>query len=161
MKQLLLPAFAALAILAACQSSQNNAASDSAAAAMAVTTDGQPTWPLSGTKWVLKEIVNGPKDTSNWEKEIYMQFVDSSSQVRGHLGCNGFGGKFLATPTGDLAVSDVISTQMACPVLDIENAFSQALQNTNKYTIEKDVLRLQRGDTVLATFTASAAAVQP
>lgn len=155
MKQLLLPAFAALAILAACQSTQQQSGADSAAAAAAVTTDGQPSWPLSGTKWMLKEIVNGPKDTSNWEKEIFMQFVDSSSQVRGHLGCNGFGGKFLATPTGDLAVSDVISTQMACPVLNIENAFSQALQNTNKYTIEKDLLRLQRGDTVLAIFTAS------
>lgn len=153
MKQLLIPAFA-LAILAACQSTQQPSGADSASAAAAVTTDGQPAWPLSGTKWVLKEIVNGPKDTTHWEKEIYMQFVDSSSQVRGHLGCNGFGGKFLATPAGELAVSDIISTQMACPVLNIENAFSQALQNTNKYTIEKDMLRIQRGDTVLATFTA-------
>ncbi|MGE7773099.1 META domain-containing protein [Chitinophaga sp. NPDC101104] len=154
MKQLLLPAFAALAILAACQSSQQQSGTDSAAAAAAVTTDGAPAWPLSGTKWVLKEIVNGPKDTSNWGKEIYMQFVDSSSQVRGHLGCNGFGGKFVATPTGELAVSDIISTQMACPALNVENAFSQALQNTNKYTIEKDILSIQRGDSVLATFTA-------
>ncbi|WP_341842033.1 META domain-containing protein [Chitinophaga caseinilytica] len=154
MKQLLLPALAALAILAACQSSQQQSGTDSAAAAAAVTTDGAPAWPLSGTKWVLKEIVNGPKDTSNWGKEIYMQFVDSSSQVRGHLGCNGFGGKFVATPTGELAVSDIISTQMACPALNVENAFSQALQNTNKYTIEKDILSIQRGDSVLATFTA-------
>ncbi len=91
MKQLLIPAFAAFTFLAACQSSQQQSGADSAAAAAAVTTDGQPAWPLAGTKWVLKEIVNGPKDTSNWEKEIYMQFVDSSSQVRGHLGCNGFG----------------------------------------------------------------------
>jgi heat shock protein HslJ len=81
--------------------------------------------------------------------------VDSSSQVRGHLGCNGFGGKFVATPTGELAVSDIISTQMACPALNVENAFSQALQNTNKYTIEKDILSIQRGDSVLATFTAT------
>lgn len=154
MKQLLLPALAALAILAACQSSQQQSGTDSAAAAAAVTTDGAPAWPLSGTKWVLKEIVNGPKDTSNWGKEIYMQFVDSSSQVRGHLGCNGFGGKFVATPTGELAVSDIISTQMACPALNVENAFSQALQNSNKYTIEKDILSIQRGDSVLATFTA-------
>ncbi|WP_164714372.1 META domain-containing protein [Chitinophaga rhizosphaerae] len=141
--------------MAACQSSQQQSGTDSAAAAAAVTTDGAPAWPLSGTKWVLKEIVNGPKDTSNWGKEIYMQFLDSSSQVRGHLGCNGFGGKFVATPTGELAVSDIMSTQMACPALNVENAFSQALQNTNKYTIEKDILSIQRGDSVLATFTAT------
>ncbi len=71
----------------------------------------------------------------------------ASGQIRGH-------------PTGELAVSDVISTQMACPVLDIENAFSQALQNTNKYTIEKDMLRIQRGDSVLAIFTATQAQPQ-
>lgn len=155
MKLQLLSAFAAIAILAACQSTQQPTGGDSAAAASAITTDGQPAWPLAGTKWVLKEIVNGPKDTSDWGKEIYMQFVDSSSQVRGHLGCNGFGGKFLATATGDLQVSDIISTQMACPALNVENAFSQALGNTNKYTIEKDLLSIQRNDTVLATFRAA------
>jgi heat shock protein HslJ len=43
---------------------------------------------------------------------------------------------------------------MACPAMDVENSFSKALEATNRYTIEKDLLRLQKGDSILATFTA-------
>lgn len=161
MKQLLFSGLVAAAMLAwGCQGTSKQATSDTSAAgtpAATAQTSAEPAWKLEGTRWKLKEILNGPAITAGTagDKEIYMQFADSTSEVRGFLGCNGFGGKYLATPGGDLQITNVISTQMACDRLNIENAFGKAMETTTQYTIDKDLLRLQKGDSILATFTAA------
>lgn len=156
MKQLVFTAMAAAALMAwGCQGTSKPSGGDtSAAAATAAQTSAEPAWKLEGTKWKLKEFPSSTMEIPPGDKEIYMELTDSASQVRGFLGCNGFGGKYLATPNGDLQITNVISTQMACERLNIENAFRKAMEETSKYTIEKDMLRLQKGDSVLATFTA-------
>ncbi|AWO01583.1 hypothetical protein DLD77_07685 [Chitinophaga alhagiae] len=154
MKQLVFTTLAAAALLAwGCQGTSKPAGGDTAA--VAAQTSAEPAWTLEGTKWKLKEFPSSPMEIPPGDREIYMQFTDSASQVSGFLGCNGFGGKYLATPGGDLQITNVISTQMACERLNIENAFGKAMEATNKYTIEKDLLRLQKGDSILATFTAA------
>ncbi|RPE13683.1 META domain-containing protein [Chitinophaga lutea] len=155
MKQLLLTGIVAASLLAwGCQGTSKQAASDTSAAVTPAQTSAEPAWKLEGTKWKLKEFPSNPMEIPAGDKDIYMQFTDTSSEVRGFLGCNGFGGKYLATPNGDLQITNVISTQMACERLNIENAFGKAMEATSKYTIEKDLLRLQKGDSILATFTA-------
>lgn len=111
-------------------------------------------WKLDRTHWKLKDFPGSRVQVPVTEKPIYVTFTDSSSQIQGFLGCNGFGGKFLATAKGDLQISDVVSTQMACPALDAENTLVKVMGETNRYTIEKDMLRLQKGDSILAIFTA-------
>lgn len=151
MKQVLFSAFAALSMFVyACQGTSKNTGGDTSA----VVTTASPSWKLEGTRWKLKEFPANPITFPPNEKDIFIFFVDTSSQVQGFLGCNGFGGKYLATANGDLQITDVVSTQMACPSLDVENALGKAMAATSKYTIDKDLLRLQRGDSILATFTA-------
>ncbi|SIO45307.1 META domain-containing protein [Chitinophaga niabensis] len=151
MKQVLFGGLAALSMfIYACQGTSKNTGGDTSA----VVTTASPSWKLEGTRWKLKEFPANPIAIPPSEKDIYISFVDTSSQIQGFLGCNGFGGKYLATAQGDLQISDVISTQMACPSLDVENALGKAMAATSKYTIDKDLLRLQRGDSILATFTA-------
>lgn len=157
MKQLLLSGLAAVALLAfACQGTSKQATGDTTATAMSTAdTSAATAWKLEGTHWKLKEFPTNPMEITAGEKEIFMMFADTSSEVRGFLGCNGFGGKYVATPTGDLQITNVMSTKMACDRLNVENAFGKAMEETNKYTIEKDLLRLQKGDSILATFTAA------
>ena len=38
------------------------------------------------------------------EKEVYVMFEDSTAQVKGYLGCNGFGGKFVSDNGGGLVI---------------------------------------------------------
>lgn len=155
MKQIIFCALALGAVFTyACQGTSKQGTQDTAASAAIQPAGAETAWKLEGTRWKLKELPGGPQSIPDSGKVIFMQLVDTSSQVQGFLGCNGFGAKYVATPTGDLKVSDVISTMMACPAMDVENAFSKALEATSKYTIEKDLLRLQKGDSVLATFTA-------
>lgn len=156
MKQLLFTGLAAAALLAwGCQGTSKQAAGDTSGVAVTTAqTSAEPAWKLEGTKWELKEFPASPMEMTPGEKQIFMQLSDTSSNVSGFLGCNGFGGKYLATPGGDLQITDVISTQMACERLNVENAFRKAMEETSKYTIEKDLLRLQKGDSILATFTA-------
>ena len=150
MKQLLFGGLAALSMLVyACQGTSKNTGGDTSA----VVTTAAPSWKLEGTKWKLKEFSTSALTIPDGEKPVYISFVDSASHIQGFLGCNGFGGKYLATDKGDLQITDVISTQMACPALDVENALGKAMAETNKYTIDKDLLRLQKGDSILATFT--------
>jgi heat shock protein HslJ len=138
----------------ACQGTSKQGTHDTTASAAMQPAGAGTAWKLEGTRWKLKELPGGPQAIPDSGKEIFMQLIDTSSQVRGFLGCNGFGAKYVATPGGDLTVSEVISTMMACSAMDVENAFSKALETANRYTIEKDLLRLQKGDSILATFTA-------
>ena len=155
MKQMILTALALGAILVyACQGTNKTPTQDTSATVAVQPAGAETAWKLEGTRWKLKELPGGPQAIPDSGKEIFMLLTDTSSQVMGFLGCNGFGAQYLATPDGNLQITHVISTQMACPALDVENAFSKALESTSRYTIEKDILRLQKGDSVLATFTA-------
>ncbi|MGX5818226.1 META domain-containing protein [Chitinophaga lutea] len=155
MKQWFLSGTALLLLaIVACQGPGKQTGQDTAAASTpAMATSASTGLPLQGTRWKLKEIPGNPSLPISGANEPYMILSDTSAQVRGQLGCNGFGAQFLATETGDLQFTQLVSTQMACPQLEAENAFSKALEVTTRFVIEKDVLRLQKGDSVVATFT--------
>lgn len=153
MKQLLCCcAFGLTGLLFACQGTNKPTGQDTTTVtgASSASTD----WKLEGTRWKLKEFPGHATPLPAMEKEVFMVFQDSSAQVMGFLGCNGFGGKYVADASGGLAITNVMSTQMACPALDVENAFSRAMEMANRFTIEKDLLSLQKGDSVMVTFEA-------
>ena len=67
--------------------------------------------------------------------------VDGS--IHGNGGCNKFFGSLQKTEAG-LVVSELGSTRMACPadIMDRENAFMQALQQTQKFEVGQNRLQL-------------------
>ena len=70
-------------------------------------------------------------------------FVAIDKSVKGNTGCNSFFGKY-ALDLYALSFSDIASTEMACdqPIMDIENAFLNALRDTGSYEIENNILTL-------------------
>ena len=72
-----------------------------------------------------------------------LNFIELEKSVRGNTGCNDFFGNYTIDHS-TLSFNDIGSTEMACeqPIMDIENAFLQALRKTGSYDIENSVLTL-------------------
>lgn len=77
------------------------------------------------------------------ENAPFINFIALEKTIRGNTGCNNFFGNYTIDPS-DLSFNDIGSTEMACeqPIMDVENAFLQALRNTGSYDIENSVLTL-------------------
>ncbi|MEZ4858971.1 MAG: META domain-containing protein [Flavobacteriaceae bacterium] len=106
---------------------------------------------LSGN-YIVKTL-NG---TEISEKAPNIVFTALDKAVNGNTGCNRFFGNY----TLDLYVltfSEIASTEMACdqPIMDTENAFLVALQNTGSYALQNGELTLysKNDRTVLLTAT--------
>ena len=81
--------------------------------------------------------------------------VDGS--VNGNSGCNNFFGSLETTDDG-VKMGQMGSTRMACPpkVMELEDAFLDALQATAKFSMGQDSLQLLGADDeVLAEFVAA------
>jgi len=100
--------------------------------------DGTGNVQLSGT-YRISSISN--KAVS--ENAPTLNFIELEKSVRGNTGCNDFFGNYTIDHS-TLSFNDIGSTEMACeqPIMDIENAFLQALQKTGSYDIENSVLTL-------------------
>jgi heat shock protein HslJ len=62
-------------------------------------------------------------------------------------------GSYVMPSAFGLSFSGVAMTRMACPNMDLESRFSKALEETDRYTIKDNILKLQKGKKeVLATF---------
>lgn len=72
-----------------------------------------------------------------------ISFFALDKTVKGNTGCNSFFGKY-ALDLYALSFDDIASTEMACdqPIMDVENAFLNALRDTGSYEIENSVLTL-------------------
>jgi len=72
-----------------------------------------------------------------------LNFIELEKTIRGNTGCNNFFGNYTIDHSA-LSFNDISSTEMACeqPIMDVENAFLQALRNTGTYDIENSVLTL-------------------
>ncbi|MCB0456352.1 MAG: META domain-containing protein [Flavobacteriaceae bacterium] len=81
--------------------------------------------------------------TTSFEKVPYISFFALDKTIKGNTGCNSFFGNY-ALDLYALTFSDIASTEMACdqPIMDVENAFVAALNNTGSYEIQNGVLTL-------------------
>ncbi|NNM23623.1 MAG: META domain-containing protein [Flavobacteriaceae bacterium] len=75
------------------------------------------------------------------ENNPTINFVALDKTVRGNTGCNSFFGKY-SLDLYALSFSEIGSTEMACdqPIMDVENAFMNAMRNTGSYDLENSVL---------------------
>lgn len=72
-----------------------------------------------------------------------INFIALEKTIRGNTGCNSFFGNYTIDHSA-LSFNDISSTEIACEqaIMDVENAFLQALRNTGSYDIENSVLTL-------------------
>ncbi|MGN6416582.1 MAG: META domain-containing protein [Pseudobacter sp.] len=100
---------------------------------------------LTEKYWKLTEINGKPvKPDSTFMKEPHVIFKTAENQVNGNGGCNGFGGQYELKSPNRIKVGNLISTQMACPALDIENQFTKALEAADNYFVIGDTLVLNK-----------------
>ena len=108
-----------------------------------------PTAELHTTRWALYSLETEPITVSPGN-EIYLQLSATETQAEGQVGCNRFRGTFDLPGEGRLRFEQLLLTKMACPDLNLESRFMQALKSTRTYRISGDTLRLY-GDKTAAS----------
>ncbi len=156
MKKTILPAFISFCVVAAfsCNDQSQTSGTDkdstkvdttvapAPAAARSASTDSTG---LKEKYWKLTEINGKPvKVDSTFMKEPHVIFKEAQNQVNGNGGCNGFGGEYELKALNRIKISKLVSTQMACPALDIENQFTKALTEADNYYVNGDTLILNK-----------------
>ena len=97
---------------------------------------------LYGKEWALLEL-NGKAvslDTS-FPKHPHLIF-EKDNRVSGNLGCNSFGGNLELQSDNGIRISEIAATHMACPNLEIEQAFLETLQNAKSFAVDNNTLTL-------------------
>jgi len=111
-----------------------------------VSTPITPDAPLRETRWVLRQVGGQPiGEVASPTQQPYL-FISAAGTAEGQGGCNRFRGALKpVTDDGELLFSPMQSTRMACPELVTEQAFAQALENTQAYRITGKLLLLYPG----------------
>lgn len=97
---------------------------------------------IVGKKWQLIEV-NGKAVAAEINGRIpYLQLDETRYSANG--GCNGIGGELTLEKNGKIKFSKGMSTMMACPDMSIERALSAALLSTDNYTVDGNILNLNK-----------------
>lgn len=107
---------------------------------------------LAETKWKLITL-NGKVVTHKAKKDYFIELNSKDGRFTAYAGCNNIMGSYVMPSAFGLSFSNVAMTRMACPNMDLESRFSKILEETDRYTIKDNILKLHKGKTlVLATF---------
>jgi heat shock protein HslJ len=101
---------------------------------------------LADTEWRLIELMGSPiPATMTSLKEVTLQFTKDGNRVSGYSGCNTYGGGYTTPEPSKISFSQMLSTMKACPSnMDLESAYLKMLQEVDNYTINKNVLSLNK-----------------
>ncbi len=98
-----------------------------------------PVADLENTRWVLSHL--GEEPVTLPEDSAPLHLVLNDGEGRGNGGCNRFQARYQQEGE-QLRFKPVTSTEMACPALETEQAFYQALGNSDHYRIDGELLTL-------------------
>ncbi|GAA4798049.1 hypothetical protein GCM10023231_28370 [Olivibacter ginsenosidimutans] len=108
---------------------------------------------LYDKEWRLLSIDGEPiKVDSTFAKFPNLTFKEDSLAFSGSGGCNGYGGKFQLEENNGISFPYVAATEMACPNMELEQRFFDALRNTKSYLIKSDTLTLYKDGNVAAGY---------
>ena len=82
--------------------------------------------PLIGTEWQLIQLDG--RAVKPEEGKFYVMFLAEENRFAGVGACNRLMGKYETTDKGALRIGPIASTMMACPGMEREHAFAQALE---------------------------------
>ncbi|MEM0519616.1 MULTISPECIES: META domain-containing protein [Aequorivita] len=116
-------------------------------APLAVFKKATETEPITEKYWKLKTLEGQEvKMAKNQEKEIYFMLKTDDNKVVGFAGCNTFSGNYTLQEGNRIQFSQMATTMMACPDLDINEAeFLKVFELADNFTIQDDVLSLNVG----------------
>ena len=109
---------------------------------------------LAGTRWALVQLFGKSASVSAEGREPFVALQSTDARIVGYAGCNRITGRYDLSGA-QLRFSQIASTRMACPDMNIEDALLKALDATVRWQISGDALDLiGQDDTVLARFAA-------
>ncbi|MCW5201686.1 META domain-containing protein [Desulfobulbus sp. N2] len=97
---------------------------------------------IADNRWYLIEVGGKTLERESVSKSPFLKVQSGEQLIQGSAGCNNFTGSWLFADN-EFVFSRIAATRMACSVgMEVEDAFLQALDNTRRYTIRGDILRL-------------------
>lgn len=120
-----------------CQSPPSNSTSTPTATSR----PAAPAAALYETRWVVRKLGTQPVTVPEGGQEPYL-LLRRDGKAEGQASCNRFRSTATTDSTKSLSFSPLLSTRMACPALETEQAFTQALAGTHSYRISGDTLQL-------------------
>lgn len=109
---------------------------------------------IQDTDWVLLSFgdqnIPAPQDT----RTSYIHFDLDNENVRGFAGCNSFRGKYNLR-NGKIKISDISSTRMSCPDMEVENYLLGVLDEVTAFNLTDKFLTLYKGNQAVITFQAA------
>jgi heat shock protein HslJ len=113
----------------------------------------KPDSDLINTRWKLVLLNGNEVETSEGGSDLHMTLRLEENKVNGYAGCNNFFGTY-ETSERTLRFSKLASTKRACPDMDLESEFLNALQSSEEYKIEGEQLTLYSNGEPIAIFEA-------
>ena len=110
--------------------------------------------PMENTKWNLTEL-QGESNDAFAEADTFWFALDGEGIV-GVGACNNFFGGYQLEECGAFRTGGMGMTRMACPDMELEDAFVGIFETIDGYQIEGDVLSLMQGESVVAKFKGEA-----
>ncbi|HLR36509.1 MAG TPA: META domain-containing protein [Chitinophagaceae bacterium] len=110
---------------------------------------------VTETYWKLVSL-NGEKVVvdSSFNREPYLILKEKDNKVSGNAGCNQIMGSYTLKEGDKIEFSQMASTMMACPNLDSERAFLDAIEKVDQYSLNGEELVLKSEGQPVATFKA-------
>ncbi len=99
------------------------------------------THDLEGTRWVLVRMGETPFVLEEGHTEPYIVLQSGTKQVAGHGGCNRLAGAY-RIEGNVLEFGALTTTRMACPALESEHAFLNALEDVARWRLLDNQLEL-------------------
>jgi copper homeostasis protein (lipoprotein) len=110
---------------------------------------------LLETRWKLTALKGKSiENPGSMNVEAFLEFKAVNNRVHGQGGCNTFSGEFTMSDNQKISFSDMLTTRMFCPEMQIEQAILDALKQVDSYEINNDQLILKGNSASLATFQA-------
>lgn len=100
---------------------------------------------IENRRWQLVELNGQPVQPAQEREVAFLELDSAQSRVTGNASCNRFFGTYELTAGNRLRFApNLASTMMACPELERERAFLDALVRVDNYAIAEGVLSLNR-----------------
>lgn len=94
--------------------------------------------------WKLYEIMGEPIKEGDLVKDAHLRFKVIGSRVFGNGGCNELSGTYKVSDGNRIEFSQLVSTMMMCPNMEIEGKLKEVLEMADNYYAQNDTLVLNR-----------------
>lgn len=112
----------------------------------------QPKPEIIGIHWRLTELNGKTVKNENPSKDFYIEFQQENI-FKAFVGCNNLNGHY-EYKDNRIHFMRVVGTMKACPNMDMEEDFKEALESVNNFIRNDKILQFRKGENFLAKFEA-------